>query len=96
MIEYLHRWLPDSHTLRNHRALRWLGPSLHHPRLWHISRRGVAMGLAVGVFFGLLIPVVQIPAAATLITNPVTFVPVYYAAYHLGAWQRSRARHRMR
>lgn len=60
------------------------------------------MGLAVGVFFGLLIPIAQIPAAAlvalllranipaavgsTLVTNPITFPPVYYAAYHLGDW----------
>lgn len=60
------------------------------------------MGIAIGVFFGLLIPVAQIFCAAlaalllranmaaavgsTLITNPFTFAPVYYAAYHLGAW----------
>ncbi len=100
--ERLRRYLPDPHTLREHRALRWLGPLLHDPRLWHVNRRGIAMGLAIGVFFGLLIPVAQIlfaviaalllraniPAAvgSTLITNPVTFAPVYYAAYHLGAW----------
>ncbi|MEW5967425.1 MAG: DUF2062 domain-containing protein [Pseudomonadota bacterium] len=102
MLERFRRFLPDSHTLREHRVLRWLGPWLHHPRLWHINRRGIAMGVAVGVFFGLLIPVAQIlfatlaalffraniPAAvgSTLITNPFTFAPVYYAAYHLGAW----------
>jgi uncharacterized protein (DUF2062 family) len=56
--------------------------------------------LAIGVFFGLLIPVAQIPFAATLavlaranlpvavastlVTNPVTFGPVYYGAYRLG------------
>lgn len=102
-----HRFLPDPQTLRGHRALRWLGPTLHHPRLWHVNRRGIAMGLAVGVFFGLLMPVAQIlfaavaalvlraniPAAvgSTLITNPVTFAPVYYAAYHLGAWMLGHA-----
>lgn len=100
--ERFRRFLPDSHALREHRALRWIGPRLHHPRLWHVSRRGIAMGLAIGVFFGLLIPIAQIPAAAvvalllranipaavgsTLITNPFTFAPVYFAAYHLGAW----------
>lgn len=94
--------MPDPQTVREHRALRWLGPLLHHPRLWHVNRRGIAMGLAVGVFFGLLIPIAQIPAAAlvalllranipaavgsTLVTNPITFAPVYYAAYHLGEW----------
>ncbi len=73
---------------------------MHHPRLWHISRKGIAMGLALGVFFGLLLPVAQIPSSAaaavvlranlpmavasTLVTNPVTFGPIYYAAYRLG------------
>jgi len=100
--ERFRRFLPDPNTLREHRALRWMGPMLHHPRLWHVNRRGIALGLAIGVFFGLLIPVAQIffaaaaalllraniPAAvgSTLITNPITFAPVYYAAYHLGAW----------
>ena len=100
--ERFRRFLPDPNTLREHRALRWMGPMLHHPRLWHVNRRGIALGIAIGVFFGLLIPVAQIffaaaaalllraniPAAvgSTLITNPITFAPVYYAAYHLGAW----------
>ncbi|TXC67466.1 DUF2062 domain-containing protein [Piscinibacter aquaticus] len=73
-----------------------MGPALHHPRLWHLNRRGVALGLALGLFFGLLIPIAQIPlaggaavllranvpmaVASTLVTNPVTFGPVYYAA----------------
>lgn len=101
------RFLPDPQTLREHRALRWMGPVLHDRRLWHVNRRGVALGLAIGVFFGLLMPVAQIffaavaalllraniPAAvgSTLITNPITFAPVYYAAYHLGAWMLGHA-----
>jgi uncharacterized protein (DUF2062 family) len=96
------RFLPDRERLLNSRWLRWLGPLLHHPQLWRWSRRGVALGVAIGVFFGLLIPVAQIPfsataavllranlpaaAASTLVTNPVTFAPIYYAAYKLGAW----------
>lgn len=100
--ERFRRHLPDPHVLREHRMLRWMGPTLHHPRLWHVNRRGIALGIAIGVFFGLLIPVAQIfcaavaalllraniPAAvgSTLITNPFTFAPVYYAAYHLGVW----------
>lgn len=96
------RLLPERERLLGNRWLRWLGPLLNHPRLWHWSRRGVALGVAIGVFFGLLIPVAQIPfsaaaavllranlpaaAASTLVTNPVTFAPIYYAAYKLGAW----------
>jgi len=94
--------LPTPETLRNNRWLRWMGPVLHHPRLWHFSRKGIALGLALGIFFGLLIPVAQIPfsatvavllranlpmaVASTLVTNPVTFGPVYYGAYRLGKW----------
>jgi uncharacterized protein (DUF2062 family) len=95
------RFLPSPATLKANRWLRWLGPALHHPSLWHVTRRGVAMGMALGVFFGLLIPVAQIPfsaatamllranvpaaVASTLVTNPVTFGPVYYAAWRLGS-----------
>lgn len=94
------KWLPKPETVRQNRWLRWLGPVLHHPRLWHFSRKGIALGLALGIFFGLLIPVAQIPVSATvavllranlpmavastLVTNPVTFGPVYYGAYRLG------------
>ncbi|MEZ5659652.1 MAG: DUF2062 domain-containing protein [Burkholderiaceae bacterium] len=95
------RWLPDPKQVVTHPWLRWLGPRLGHPRLWHINRRGIAMALSIGLFFGLLIPVAQIPLAAiaavllranipvavcsTLVTNPVTFAPIYIFAYQLGA-----------
>ena len=92
--------LPTPHSIRDNRWLRWMGPALHHPRLWHFSRKGIALGLALGIFFGLLVPVAQIPlsaaaavalranlpmaVASTLVTNPVTFGPVYFGAYQLG------------
>lgn len=98
----MRRFLPDPETIRRNRWLRWIGPALHHPRLWHVSRRGLALGVALGLFFGLLIPLAQIPlsaaaavalranvpaaVASTLVTNPVTFAPVYYAAWQLGSF----------
>lgn len=101
MKKRLLQLMPTPDALRGNRWLRWLGPALHHPRLWHMSRRGIALGMALGVFFGLLIPLAQIPLAAgaavvlranvpaavasTLVTNPVTFGPVYYAAWRLGS-----------
>lgn len=94
--------LPSRERLHGMRWMRWLAPHLNHPRLWHISRKGLALGVAIGVFFGLLIPVAQIPVSATLavllranvpaavastlVTNPVTFGPVYFGAYKLGTW----------
>ena len=100
-MKRLRRYLPDREQVAANRWLRWLGPSLLHPRLWHFSRRGVAVGVALGVFFGLLIPIAQIPMAAgaaivlranlpaalgsTLVTNPFTFGPIYVLAYKAGA-----------
>lgn len=100
MKQRLRQWLPTPERIHSNRWLRWLGPALHHPRLWHFSRKGIALGLALGIFFGLLIPVAQIPmsaaaavalranlpmaVASTLVTNPVTFGPVYFAAYKTG------------
>ena len=100
MKKRLKAWLPSPDSIRNNRWLRWMGPTLHHPRLWHFSRKGIAMGLALGIFFGLLVPVAQMPlsaaaavilranlpmaVASTLVTNPVTFGPVYYGAYRVG------------
>lgn len=101
MMQRLRRWLPTREQVQANRWLRWLGPRLLHPRLWQFSRRAVAIGAALGVFFGLLIPIAQIPFAAgmavllranlpaamgsTLVTNPVTFAPVYVLAHRLGA-----------
>lgn len=97
----LRRYLPTPETARASRALRWLGPLLDRPWLWHLNRRSVALGVAVGLFFGLLIPVAQVlfagaaalvvranlPVAvvSTLISNPLTFAPIYLLAYQLGA-----------
>jgi uncharacterized protein (DUF2062 family) len=81
--------------------LRWLGPRLHDPSVWHVGRESCARGVAIGFFFGLLVPAAQFPVAAlfaillranlavsvvsTLVTNPFTFAPIYYMAYVLGS-----------
>ena len=98
----MRRFLPTQDSIKGNRLLRWLGPRLHEPGLWHLNRRAVARGVAIGVFFGFMIPVAQIPAAAigaflaranlwvsaiaTLVSNPFTYAPIYYAAYRLGGF----------
>lgn len=100
LIARLKAWLPTPQTLLAQRWLRWLAPYMTHPRLWHLSRKGVALGVALGIFFGLLLPFAQMPAAtgmaivlranvpvaiaSTFVTNPLTFGPIYYVAYRLG------------
>jgi uncharacterized protein (DUF2062 family) len=82
---------------------RMLRPFAHlfaHPSLWHLNRRSVPRGLALGVFVSFILPVgqfalaallavplranVPLSAAATLVSNPLTFGPIYYAAYKTG------------
>ncbi len=102
VIQRLRALVPRREQLEANPWLRGLAPYLANPKLWQWSRRGVAMGVAIGLFIGFLVPVAQIllaaaaavflranvPVAAlgTLVTNPLTIPPIYYAAYHLGAW----------
>jgi uncharacterized protein len=101
MIDRVKRLMPKRETMANNRWLKWLGPSLLHPRLWHLSRRAVAIGAAIGVFFAFITPIAQIPLSAaasvvlranvptavvaTLVNTPPTFGPVYYAAWVVGS-----------
>lgn len=97
---FLRRWLPRAQTIRSNRTLGWLAPVMGQRWLWRLDSRGLALGVAAGVFFGLLIPVAQIPlaavaayvmranlpaaVAATLVSNPFTYVPIYLFAHHIG------------
>jgi uncharacterized protein (DUF2062 family) len=100
MRQYFKSRLPDANSLNQSRWFRMLGPAVHHPGLWHLSRRSVAGGLAAGLFCGLLPAPFQMLSAAlaalvfhwnlplavfvTLYTNPVTFVPLYLVSLALG------------
>jgi len=95
------RFLPTRESIQQNRLIQRLGPRIHDPLLWQVNRNSVARGVAIGVFFGLLIPVAQIPAAvllsltvranvwvaalSTLISNPFTYGPLYILAYRIGA-----------
>ena len=104
----LRGWLPSQDTIRGHRWLQWCAPLLAHPRLWHLHRRAVALGVAIGLVTGLIPGPVQMLAAAlvaillranlpaavftTLYTNPLTFVPLYILAYNVGRFVTGDAR----
>ena len=94
--------LPSHDTIRQNRYVACFGPRLQHPNLWHLHRRSVAGGVALGLFAGLVPgsnPVqflvasllaiafrvnLPIAVAVTLYSNPLTVVPLYYAAFKLG------------
>ncbi len=98
---FFKRWLPEPHTIRDHRHLRHFGDYLHEPNLWHLTRRSSAGGVATGLFCAFIpLPIHMLVAAAaaivlrvnlplavicTWITNPLTFAPIFIFAYELGA-----------
>lgn len=102
MRKFLRRFLPHHDTVKNSRWIKPFGSRLQQPNLWHLHRRSVAGGVAVGLFCGLIPGPLQMISAAllavllrvnlpvalftTLYTNPFTIVPLYMLAYELGAW----------
>ena len=98
---WLKRVLPDVEKYRDTAVARFLGPRFFHPALWHLSRRSVAGGVAIGLFCGLIPGPLQMLGGAlcavwlkrnlpialltTLYTNPFTIIPLYLLAYQLGA-----------
>lgn len=83
--------------------LRPFANRLGDPALWRLHRRSVPRAIALGLGVGVVIPFmhmilaallaiplranVAIAAAATLIINPLTIPPLYYAAYRVGSWE---------
>ena len=89
-------------TMREYPVLRPFAAHMSHPALWSLHRRSVALGVAVGLFAGLIPGPLQMLGAGvlavtlrcnfpialvtTLYSNPLTIVPLYLLAYHLGSW----------
>lgn len=100
---WLTRHIPRRETVHQYRLLRPFAPHLAHPSLWRMTRRSVPRGVAVGLFVAVIIPfmhtviaaLLAIPARAnvavaavlTLVVNPLTIPPLYYAAYRIGSWE---------
>jgi uncharacterized protein len=94
------RWIPDRHELAKSQWLKPFAKHLENDSLWVSNRTTVERAVGIGLFFGFLLPIGQflfaiaaavlmrahlgIAAASTLVTNPLTFGPVYWLAYQLG------------
>lgn len=48
------KFLPSHQSILENRHIARLGPRLQHHNLWHLNRRSVAGGVAVGLFAGLI------------------------------------------
>jgi hypothetical protein len=88
--------------MQEHPHLQKFGERLTEPKLWHLNRKSVAGGLALGLFIGFMPVVGQMFISAALailfrvnlpiafmavwISNPLTIAPIFFFAYKLGAW----------
>ena len=52
--KFFRKFLPSHESVRSNRHIARLGPWLQHHNLWHLRRRSVAGGIAVGLFAGLI------------------------------------------
>src|SRR4051794_1028864 len=102
-MNWLKRHIPTRHSIHEYRLLRPFATHLSQPALWRLTRRSVPRGVALGLFVGVIIPFmhtfiaailaiplranVAIAAAFTLLINPLTIPPLYYAAYRIGSWE---------
>lgn len=102
-FRWLTRHIPTRETVHQNRLLRPFAPHLTRSSLWRMTRRSVPRGVALGLFVAVIIPVmhtviaallaiptranVAVAAAFTLVVNPLTIPPLYYAAYRIGSWE---------
>jgi len=103
VVGWLRGHIPNRETIQHNRILRPFAKQLSQPNLWHLNHRSVPRGVALGLGVGVIIPVmhvvvasllaiparanVALAAAFTLLVNPLTIPPLYYAAYKVGAWE---------
>jgi len=103
LFQWLKGHIPTRETVHRYRLLRPFASHLSHSSLWRMTRRSVPRGVALGLFVAVIIPVMHtaiaallaIPARAnvavaavfTLVVNPLTIPPIYYAAYRIGSWE---------
>jgi hypothetical protein len=103
LVKWLTQHIPTRETVHRHRLLRPFARHLTEPSLWRLNKRSVPRAVALGLFVGVLIPFmhtviaaifaiptranIAVAAAFTLLVNPLTIPPLYYAAYRVGAWE---------
>lgn len=102
-MHWLTRHIPTRDTVHDYRLLRPFSRHLTHASLWRMTRRSVPRGVALGLFVAVIIPFmhtilaallaiptranVAVAAVFTLLVNPLTIPPMYYAAYRIGSWE---------
>ncbi|MCL7751366.1 DUF2062 domain-containing protein [Guyparkeria hydrothermalis] len=99
--KFFRRLTPSRHRIVNQPFLRPVAQFLGDPNLWHLNRRSVSGGVALGLFLafiplpgqmliaavGAIAMRVNIALAVALVwtTNPLTIPPLLWLAYQVGA-----------
>ena len=102
-MNWLRKHIPTRDSIHRYRLLKPFARHLSKPELWRMHRRSVPRAVALGLGIGIVIPImhtviaailaiplranVALAAAFTLIVNPLTIPPMYYAAYRIGSWE---------
>jgi uncharacterized protein len=100
MRQLFQRWTPAPESLQNHPRLQFFLNRTTHPRMWKLTRRGVALGAAIGAAVCVIPLPIQIllaaflafvfkahmptAAATTLLSNPLTALLVWGGAWKIG------------
>lgn len=98
--KFFRRLTPNRHRIVNQPFLRPVAQFLGDPNLWHLNRRSVSGGVALGLFVafiplpgqmliaatGAIFMRVNIALAVAMVwaTNPVTIPPLLWIAYQIG------------
>jgi len=99
--KFFRKWAPSKEVVLAPAFMRPFAKWLAHPNLWHLNRRSVSGGVAVGLFIAFLpIPFqmllaavaavffrvnVALAVAMPLLSNPFTMVPIFWVAYIIGS-----------
>lgn len=99
--QVIRRLLPDPHKIQSHKAIKIFGNLLTNPNLWHLNRASAANAVSIGLFVAYIPFVGHMFIAALFaiwfranltiavllvwVVNPLTMVPMFGAAYYVGA-----------
>jgi uncharacterized protein (DUF2062 family) len=100
--KFFKRLIPHPNIVKANPRLRFLGPLIDDPNLFHLNRYSVSTAFLVGVFLAFFPLPGQMVLAAFIalwvrcnlpitvalvwITNPLTIPPIFFATYKLGTW----------
>ncbi len=106
LAAFVRRHVPTRESIGQNRLLRPFAHQLTQPNLWRMNRRSVPRAVALGLGVGVIVPFahmvlaallaipvranVAIAAGMTLVVNPLTIPPLYWAALRVGRWELRR------